>query len=469
MNSFSSATRNAQTRSLVPSALIRWAPLLLFLTAAWAWRTRLAPWQLMWALAFALFFGCKWETFARVRSTRTCASVKMSVAYLLLWPGMNAGVFLTPPREILKSAGRDWALAFAKACAGAGCVWIAAARAAHSGTSLLIGWLGIFGGILLLHFGILHLVALAWQTAGVDAQPIMNAPLEAASLSDFWGKRWNRGFNQLMRDLVFGPLRARIGGAAAIFAAFVVSGAIHDLAISVPARTGYGLPTAYFIIQGLCVLFESSLLGKRWGLQTRGRGRLFAVICVAAPAPLLFHAGFIRRVILPFLGFLGSLTEGKGVTDMLFHVNLFHSGPAIFSTALWLAGIGHFCVLIASFQVPTRLKWKEDLSKLTAFNRKLMWVHGAYAVITIIAFGCLTLTLHDEILRGERAAMGLCAFIALYWLIRIAVDFSYYAHADWPQGRGFAVGHVLLNLLFAFLAGTYSALFAWNVWLRTSS
>jgi hypothetical protein len=27
----------------------------------------------------------------------------------------------------------------------------------------------------------------------------------------------------------------------------------------------------------------------------------------------------------------------------------------VFSLALWLAGIGHFCVLIASFQVPAKL------------------------------------------------------------------------------------------------------------------
>ena len=42
------------------------------------------------------------------------------------------------------------------------------------------------------------------------------------------------------------------------------------------------------------------------------------------------------------------------------------------SLALWLAAAGHFCVLIASFQVPYRLGWKEDLTKLTAFNRKLI-------------------------------------------------------------------------------------------------
>ncbi|HXY24861.1 MAG TPA: hypothetical protein VEI73_09435 [Candidatus Acidoferrum sp.] len=135
------------------------------------------------------------------------------------------------------------------------------------------------------------------------------------------------------------------------------------------------------------------------------------------------------------------------------------------SLALWLAGAGHFCVLIASFQVPYRLHWKEDLAKLTAFNRKLMWVHGGFAVYTISAFGVMTLFLHDEILRGERAALALAFFIGLYWLLRIVVDFAYYSHRDWPSGASFRVGHMLLTSLFVFLSASFLSAAVWN-WLR---
>jgi len=134
------------------------------------------------------------------------------------------------------------------------------------------------------------------------------------------------------------------------------------------------------------------------------------------------------------------------------------------SLALWLAGAGHFAVLIASFQVPYRLRWKEDLAKLTSFNRKLMWVHGGFAIYTILSFGVLTLLLHGEMLRGQRAGLVLAAFIGLYWLLRVDVDFTYYKHADWPQGRVFVVGHVLLTLLFVFLCVTYLGVLVWH-WL----
>ena len=140
----------------------------------------------------------------------------------------------------------------------------------------------------------------------------------------------------------------------------------------------------------------------------------------------------------------------------------------LMSTALWLAAAGHFCVLIASFQVPYRLGWKEDLARLTSFNRKLMWVHGGFAVYTIMAFGVLSMVLHGELMRGDRAALALAFFIGCYWLLRIIVDFAYYSHRDWPVGTAFRVGHVLLTSLFVFLSASYLSLTLWH-WLKVAS
>jgi hypothetical protein len=149
--------------------------------------------------------------------------------------------------------------------------------------------------------------------------------------------------------------------------------------------------------------------------------------------------------------------------NFLAHLFALRNAEEVFSTALWLAGIGHFCVLIASFQVPSRLGWKEDLQKLTSFNRKLMWVHGGFAVLTIIAFGALTLALHAEMLRGDRPALGLALFIGVYWALRIAVDFLYYDHKDWPRGGVFMIGHIFLTSLFGYLAITNLGLVIWKV------
>jgi hypothetical protein len=61
-----------------------------------------------------------------------------------------------------------------------------------------------------------------------------------------------------------------------------------------------------------------------------------------------------------------------------------------FDYDLWFAGAAHFAILLASFQVPYRLRWKEDLNQLMPFNRKLLWVQGGFTVLTVVAFGTLT-------------------------------------------------------------------------------
>ncbi len=141
----------------------------------------------------------------------------------------------------------------------------------------------------------------------------------------------------------------------------------------------------------------------------------------------------------------------------------------LFGIDLWLVGAAHFVILLASFQVPYRLGWKQDLRQLMPFNRKLLWVQSGFTVLTIIAFGTVTLVLHMEMLRGDRAAMGLACFIGIYWTTRILVDALYFSHEDWPKGTAFVVGHALLTLLFFVLAASYLGLFIWNVLLRRNS
>jgi alginate O-acetyltransferase complex protein AlgI len=75
--------------------------------------------------------------------------------------------------------------------------------------------------------------------------------------------------------------------------------------ISLPARGGYGLPTIYFLIQGVALLVERSHFGRRLGLRRGLMGMAFGATVVLAPVPLLFPAPFIERVILPTIAALG--------------------------------------------------------------------------------------------------------------------------------------------------------------------
>jgi hypothetical protein len=132
------------------------------------------------------------------------------------------------------------------------------------------------------------------------------------------------------------------------------------------------------------------------------------------------------------------------------------------SVALWLAAVGHVALLAVSVQIPTRLGWRTQLPAMTPMNRKLYVVAAGYIVFTYLSFGVLTAVLHDEILRGDPAAVGLSVFIGLYWLIRLILDGVWFGHAGWPAGRRYVLAHVALDALFAYLVAVYLGLAIWS-------
>jgi hypothetical protein len=279
-------------------------PLFSFVAIAILLRPALPAWGFMWALAGGIFFGLKWLSWWQGR-LEVAHSGWRSWAYLFAWPGMDAVGFLGGARPARPSAWR-WIWAAAKTLAGI-LILFGCARLVLEGLPLLRGWVGLLGLILVLHFGSFELIALSWQSLGVDAEPIMQSPVFSRSLSEFWGKRWNLGFRQLSYDFIFQPLHRGLGVAWATLLVFLFSGLIHESVISFPARGGYGLPTGYFLLQGLGVILERSSLGKMLGLRGGISGWAFMAVLTAGPAFWLFHPPFVMRVVLPFMRAIGAL------------------------------------------------------------------------------------------------------------------------------------------------------------------
>jgi alginate O-acetyltransferase complex protein AlgI len=170
---------------------------------------------------------------------------------------------------------------------------------------LLTGWAGMAALVMMVHFGIFHLLSLFWRARGVAARPIMQSPFTATTLSRLWSRGWNTAFTDLMHTCLLKPAARGVGPAGAVSLVFVVSGLLHELVISVPARGGYGLPTAYFLTQGLGLLLERSKFGCKLGLGSGLRGWCFAALVAGGPAFWLFPPPFIYNVILPMLRAFG--------------------------------------------------------------------------------------------------------------------------------------------------------------------
>lgn len=262
------------------------------------------PWEVMWLIAFGIYAILKGVTWSLAGKS---AWRWRDAGYLLGWPGMDADRFLSPGVDDHSQVRAiEWLAGTVKPGLGLGLLW-GVTRRIPDDAVLTTGWVGMIGLVMVLHFGLFHLLSCLWRTCGVGAPPLMDSPLLASSVSDFWGRRWNVAFRDLTHRFLFNPLRHVVGPKGALLIGFAVSGVIHDVVISWPAGGGYGGPTVYFLLQGVGLLGERSRLGRRIGLTRGWIGRLFAVVVVIGPVGLLFHRPFIEQIVIPFLHVLGCL------------------------------------------------------------------------------------------------------------------------------------------------------------------
>ena len=259
-------------------------------------------WAVMWTLAAAIYAACKWLTWWRT-PIRDVPRWKHA-AYLFAWPGLDAAAFLCGHAD--PPSGAEWIRGWRNLAAGM-LLFFFLARIAARWSLSMAGWIGMTGIVLMLHFGVFHLLSCLWRRAGVEARPLMNDPIRSSSLGEFWGRRWNTAFRDLTHRFLFRPLTKRFGVRGGIAGGFLFSGVVHDLVISVPAGGGYGGPTLFFVVQGLGILVERSVPGRALGLGHGARGWIFAMVLLVALAPFLFHSPFVERIIVPFMHSMGAL------------------------------------------------------------------------------------------------------------------------------------------------------------------
>ena len=173
----------------------------------------------------------------------------------------------------------------------------------------LAGWripataLLLVGLSLMTHFGIFNILAAIWRRAGVDCRPLFRAPLQSRSLTEFWGRRWNLAFSEMTAVAAYRPLEHIVGKRTATAGAFLFSGLLHELAISVPVEAGYGLPMLYFALHGGLVLLERRLDGTAWAMSRWGwLSRAWTFGWLVLPLPILFHRAFLAGVVWPLIG-----------------------------------------------------------------------------------------------------------------------------------------------------------------------
>jgi hypothetical protein len=124
---------------------------------------------------------------------------------------------------------------------------------------------------------------------------------------------------------------------------------------------------------------------------------------------------------------------------------------------IFIAGVLHFGLLVASGLTPQVLDWRNSLRPLDKLLRQVIWVHGSFIVLVIIGFGVLSLGYSRELAAGTPLTRGLCGFIALFWAARLGVQFFVFDAKPHLTSLVLKAGYHGLTPVFAYFAVIYAA------------
>lgn len=129
---------------------------------------------------------------------------------------------------------------------------------------------------------------------------------------------------------------------------------------------------------------------------------------------------------------------------------------------LTFAGVLQLCLLTAGAAMQHVTGMRTEVSRLSPFHRQLFWVYLAFIGLVLAGFGVITLLNAGELAAGSSLARGLCGFIALFWGIRLGVQFFVLDVRPYLKNGWLKLGYHALTGVFIYLAVVY----AWAAWGR---
>ena len=125
-------------------------------------------------------------------------------------------------------------------------------------------------------------------------------------------------------------------------------------------------------------------------------------------------------------------------------------------TFILAGGVIHFGILLASALTPQVLDWRRALRPLDPLLRHLIWVHGAFIVLTIVGLGAISIAFAADLAAGAPLARGVSGFAAVFWGTRLAVKFFVFDARPHLKTAFLRLGYHSLTIAFAYLTLVYA-------------
>ena len=125
------------------------------------------------------------------------------------------------------------------------------------------------------------------------------------------------------------------------------------------------------------------------------------------------------------------------------------------TTLLQIAAVLHAGLLWAGASMPRAVDLGTHLAKLPIFLRRLFLVYFCFIGLSLAGFGLLTFFFAAAMAEGIPIARGLCAFLTVFWTIRLVVAKFIFDLTPYLTNGFRKAGYFALNLVFVYLPLVY--------------
>ncbi len=123
---------------------------------------------------------------------------------------------------------------------------------------------------------------------------------------------------------------------------------------------------------------------------------------------------------------------------------------------LKFVGLALMVLAVAHIPIHRHFKWKAETAVLTLLTRQIFHVHTFFVALTVWMFGALTFFFTDELLKPSKLSIIILLGFAMFWAIRLFVQFFVYDSKLW-QGKKFETTmHIIFTCFWVYCVAVYS-------------
>jgi hypothetical protein len=123
---------------------------------------------------------------------------------------------------------------------------------------------------------------------------------------------------------------------------------------------------------------------------------------------------------------------------------------------LQIAALLHLGLICAGALMPRAVNLRAQLAILPTFIQRLFWVYYIFIGFSLVSFGLISFWFAGVLAAGSGLARALCAFLAVFWTIRLAAATFVFDVRPYLVNSFWRLGYHATNVVFAYLPIVYA-------------